>query len=415
MFIVQVLGYLELATRYDEKGYKAWHAWALFNFHVVGHLERRAAAAAALRAPTPTQPLLYYVLCAINGFFNSIALGSEQSLQDILRLLTLMFNHETEREVEAALAEGFRRVSIDTWLKVIPQLIARVHTQSEALRRLLHTLLADVGKVHPQALVFPLTVASKSQNMSRVQAADSIMARLRVHSPLLVEQAMMVAQELIRVAILWHELWYEGLEEAYRLFLEQDVDGMFATLEPLHTALEKGPETPNEVYFAQMFGQDLTTAWDTCKRFHRSAKHSDLNKAWDVYHGIFRKIRHLPQVSMLELRQVSPKLLNARQLSLAVPGTYLVTQQTREELVCIRSFAESMNVISSKQKPRKLVMYGSDGLEYTYLLKGHEDLRQDERVMQLFGLVNGLLVQDADTSKNNLSIQVMHREKRTRT
>jgi hypothetical protein len=28
---------------------------------------------------------------------------------------------------------------------------------------------------------------------------------------------------------------------------------------------------------------------------------------------------------------------------------------------------------------------------YTFLLKGHEDLRQDERVMQLFGLVNELL------------------------
>ena len=31
---------------------------------------------------------------------------------------------------------------------------------------------------------------------------------------------------------------------------------------------------------------------------------------------------------------------------------------------------------------------GSDGREYVFLLKGHEDLRQDERVMQLFGLVD---------------------------
>lgn len=29
-----------------------------------------------------------------------------------------------------------------------------------------------------------------------------------------------------------------------------------------------------------------------------------------------------------------------------------------------------------------------------FLLKGHEDLRQDERVMQLFGLVNTLLLND---------------------
>lgn len=36
---------------------------------------------------------------------------------------------------------------------------------------------------------------------------------------------------------------------------------------------------------------------------------------------------------------------------------------------------------------------------------GHEDLRQDERVMQLFGLVNSLLSTDAESKKRHLSIQ----------
>lgn len=40
-----------------------------------------------------------------------------------------------------------------------------------------------------------------------------------------------------------------------------------------------------------------------------------------------------------------------------------------------------------------------------FLLKGHEDLRQDERVMQLFGLVNTLLMKDPDTFRRNLTIQ----------
>ena len=43
------------------------------------------------------------------------------NLQDILRLLTLWFSHGTLPDVEAALQEGFGMVSIDTWLKVIPQ------------------------------------------------------------------------------------------------------------------------------------------------------------------------------------------------------------------------------------------------------------------------------------------------------
>jgi hypothetical protein len=35
--------------------------------------------------------------------------------------------------------------------------------------------------------------------------------------PELIEQSLMVSHELIRVAILWHEQWHEGLEEASRM------------------------------------------------------------------------------------------------------------------------------------------------------------------------------------------------------
>lgn len=48
---------------------------------------------------------------------------------------------------------------------------------------------------------------------------------------------------------------------------------------------------------------------------------------------------------------------------------------------------------------------GDDGREYVFLLKGHEDTRQDERVMQLFGLVNTLLSTDPKTCKKDLAIR----------
>ena len=62
-------------------------------------------------------------------------------------------------------------------------------------------------------------------------------------------------------------------------------------------------------------------------------------------------------------------------------------------------------MITSKQRPRKLIVYGDDGSEFMFLLKGHEDLRQDERVMQLFGLVNNIILNDNETGKRDLSIE----------
>ncbi len=49
----------------------------------------------------------------------------------------------------------------------------------------------------------------------------------------------------------------------------------------------------------------------------------------------------------------------------------------------ISSFGTIVGIIRSKQRPRKLRIFGGDGQEFIFLLKGHEDLRQDERAMQV--------------------------------
>lgn len=59
-------------------------------------------------------------------------------------------------------------------------------------------------------------MAAKSQSTVRRDAADMILGNLKEHSSDLVQQAVMVSEELIRVAILWHEQWHEALEEASR-------------------------------------------------------------------------------------------------------------------------------------------------------------------------------------------------------
>lgn len=84
----------------------------------------------------------------------------------------------------------------------------------------------------------------------------------------------------------------------------------------------------------------------------------------------------------------------------AVPGTYAPFQ---DEQVCIQRIIPEIQVIKSKQRPRKLTIEGSDGHDYVFLLKGHEDLRQDERVMQLFGLVNTLMASDYKVSHKSPS------------
>ncbi|KAF9240696.1 phosphatidylinositol 3-kinase [Melanogaster broomeanus] len=389
-----------LATHYDTNWYKAWHTWALANFEVIGHLESQRESSAV---DIPGSGLAAHTVQAVQGFFRSIALRNEEALQDTLRLLTLWFKFGAHDDVSQAMANGFSVVEVDTWLEVIPQIIARIQTPIANVRRNINNLLTEVGKHHPQALIYPLTVASKSSSVSRKNAALHIMERMREHSPVIVEQALVVSHELIRVAILWHEMWHEGLEEASRLFFnDMNPEGMIATLEPLHDLLEAGPTTARETSFAQAFGRDLHEAREACRRYRAYGEMTELNRAWDIYYGVFRKVeKQLPQLTTLDLQYVSPQLLKARDLELAMPGTY----QSGKPVIRIASFTTKLTVIASKQRPRRMSLKGDDGKDYLYGLKGHEDLRQDERVMQLFSLVNTLLSVDTSSFKRRLHIQ----------
>lgn len=271
-----ILACYEKATKHDPNWYKAWHSWAFMNFKVVqakkhltqDKINQQPGNEETWDAQKEKFVIAQYAVPAVEGFFRSINLLQGNSLQDTLRLLTLWFDYGQYPEVFDALVEGMKIIQINTWLQVIPQLIARIDTHRSLVGQLIHQLLIDIGKSHPQALVYPLTVASKSASISRKKAAHRILSSMSDHSPTLVEQAVMCSDELIRVAILWHEQWHEGLEEASRLYFgERNIKGMFATLEPLHAMLERGPQTLKETSFYQAYGRDLTEALEWCQRY----------------------------------------------------------------------------------------------------------------------------------------------------
>ena len=70
------------------------------------------------------------------------------------------------------------------------------------------------------------------------------------------------------------------------------------------------------------------------------------------------------QLTTLELQYVSPNLLNCEDLELAVPGTY----EPNQPIIHIKKVFPSLNVITSKQRPRKLVIQGQENDMYNVRL-----------------------------------------------
>jgi len=453
----EVLALYGRATMMNPQSYRAWHEWGLSNYraieesrgvavgHGIGHREpvdgtfvmaghsRNSRQIVPSLVNVPLEVVAPLAVNAAKGLLRAISLGthrwSSSITQDMLCVLSVWFRFGRIPDVAAALEAGLSTVHLDNWLGVLPQLIARIDHSDPTARGLLHALLVRLGARHSQALVYPLAVALKSPKGDRKEAAEDLMLSLRTHSAKLIDQALMVSSELVRVAILWQEEWHESLEEASRQYFgDGNIVAMLETLAPLHTVLQNGPNTMREMSFVQAYGTDLKDAWTHIQRYigqmedkktsiptagaapgkrsaNRSVSAEDnmLHQAWDLYYSVFKRINaQLPHVTSLELQFCSPALMSARDLDLGVPGTYTVQGQS----VRIRHFSPTVAIIRSKQRPRKIRIVGEDGLEYVFLLKGHEDLRQDERAMQLFGLVNALLYHDRRTRESHdLSIQ----------
>jgi FKBP12-rapamycin complex-associated protein len=367
-----------------------------------------------------------YVVEAIKGFVHSIVLGQGQPLanilQDTLRLLTLWFSYGTKEGVYQILTAELDQVSTENWLSVIPQLIARMHVKAPQIAVLLRKLLMKVASTHPQALVCPISVAQNTHDKQQKTVATELVNEMRKRRSQLVEEATMLSRELIRVAITPHELWHDGLEKAAQLYMEnRDIRGMMDALTEMHDTMNEsaivdnkvqvgftedmskvGHTTLRDVSFRHSYGRPLAEALDWLEMFKKSNRTTDLHQAWEIYQLVFKKIKaQIKTFKNVELHHVSPALTSAVDLKLAVPGTY----RPNVPVISISGFSASIEVIPSKQRPRRMSMLGSDGNKYQFLLKGHEDLRQDERVMQLFGLINVCLDNDRTTGKKGLDIQ----------
>eukprot|EP01038_Epipyxis_sp_PR26KG_P011143 gene11143-14952_t len=425
-----------------------------------------------------------YVTHAIKGFVKSIILSQGQPvanvLQDTLRLLTLWFSYGTKRAISDMLSKELPKISPENWLSVIPQLIARIHIKSPEISGLLRTLLKQVAAIHPQALVCPISVALNTHDQQQKMVAAEILNEMRMKWNVLVEEATLVSRELMRVAITPHELWYDGLEQAAQLYMEnKDLSAMMIVLNDLHEAMNDIPNvntipsvknntsnnnsnnnnnndkippthrhffsssshnsangngngnnnpindnhvtvdlkkiegfsegigkightTLRDISFRHNYSKLLSEAYDWLELFKKSNNIRDLHQAWEIYQQVFKKIKtQIATLKHLELDHISPALMTARDLILAVPGTY---KPSLDKSISITSFSANIGVIASKQRPRRMSLLGSDGNQYEFLLKGHEDLRQDERVMQLFGLINVCLDNDGRSNNRGLNI-----------
>ena len=89
-----------------------------------------------------------------------------------------------------------------------------------------------------------------------------------------------------------------------------------------------------------------------------------------------------------------------------IPGQYDGLAKPLSALhVKVSSFDSDLLVMGSLRKPKRLKIRGNDEADHAFLVKGGEDLRLDQRVQQLFSVMNEIFAHDAGCSKRKLNIR----------
>nr|XP_019958506.1 PREDICTED: serine/threonine-protein kinase SMG1 [Paralichthys olivaceus] len=261
-----------------------------------------------------------------------------------------------------------------------------------------------------------LATFCSSQDQAMMQDCYSkIVEKLSLANPTMVVQVQQLVAELRRVTLLWDELWLGVLQQQHMHVLrriqqlEDEVkrvqnnntlrrDEKIAIMREKHSALMRPvvfaldhvcsitaapAETPHETWFQQTYGDSITSALE---RLRNPANPANPASSWIPFKQIMMSLQQRAQKRssyLLHLDEISPRLLSMTTTEMALPG-----EVSASDAVTIQSVGNTITILPTKTKPKKLYFLGSDGNNYPYLFKGLEDLHLDERIMQFLSIVN---------------------------
>ena len=309
---------------------------------------------------------------------------------DVVQLLNLFFENADKSEIFHSTAHScIRTLGPKLLLQASPQLLVQLSHGSLEVAKFVHDTVFDLMRVHYHDLVFSVIVMKYSKHKERAEMAVQILNEFRNLNPNAYDEVKLIRTTMLRAAVTWNELVQQRIMDALDHVSVGRYEQAKATLTSILHLVSKPKCEMHENFKAKhKFALAQLEALlhnfnahnsNSIMQLCRWCKEMDMQLSDDI-----RGIRTLQLVS------ISPALAEKTDFVLAVPGTY----KPFKPLTRIKYFVGQFSVYMSKQQPKDIVVMDDDGHFYQYLLKGHEDLRLDERIMQFFSMINSLMKKD---------------------
>ncbi|EDO34280.1 predicted protein, partial [Nematostella vectensis] len=334
--------------------------------------------------------------------------GSEEARNRFPRLLQIveLYPHTLDSFVKKV-------ETVPCWMFIgwINQMVALMD-KKEA--RAVHGIVTEIAKNYPQALCYAFKVSSEQfvfdsspEGNTNRKAVERI--RKLLESPLM--DSFIAALEQLHNPEMAFKDWCDGeikqllqtknkkaIKEAFRSIYKQLFDSSVnrATDSSQPAAEEMGP-------FRKKFSKE-----------HASRFENIFGKDGEKLVNMSLKTAKLKQQMVSKppgnLKEYSPWLTNFQADShaqkLEVPGQYTGQSKPMPEYhVNIAGFDEKVLVLASIRKPKRVTIRGDDERDHMFLVKGGEDIRLDQRIEQLFCMMNEVMSEDPACSQRNLRLR----------
>ncbi|XP_033121520.1 DNA-dependent protein kinase catalytic subunit-like [Anneissia japonica] len=316
----------------------------------------------------------------------------------------------------------FKSGSVPCWMFIswISQMVALLDKDSG---HCVHGILMAIAKDYPQALCYPFKISSdnfqfdKSMDVGVKNAEAVERIRNELMKVPMIESLINALNQLSNPDHLFKD-WIKEVKQLFQATV-LDKDAILKSYSDMYSALfdynasQANNGLSGVVFgnFRRKFAQDFQKK--VISEFGIGGSRLVKMKRQNVSQScqkILQEITEKKRIVPANIKEYSTWFLDFQTINpdqeLEIPGQYDgKTKPLLSHHVTIAGFGEQVLVLSSLRKPKRIIIRGTDEREYMFLVKGGEDLRLDQRVEQLFTLMNEILDKDATCCQRGLKLK----------
>lgn len=358
----------------------------------IGALRRWAYVNADL-IPLDPERTAQYVTNAIDALTKTAKLSP--SFPDVVQMLNLFFEHADQEAVFEATSSCIQQLQPKLLMQASPQLLIQLNHRAQSVAKFVHETVLGLLKEHYHGLIFSIIVTTRSRVLGRGEEAKKILDDFAMEKPDVFAEVELIRKALLRVAVTWNEKVIQRITDAFDHYQRRRTDLMLGSLANILDIVKK-PRCEMHHQFLSAFSKNISMLEQILKIFNPKIPNcmAQISQWCKSMQDLITE--DLKRIKAIQLSAISEELCRKTDFYMAVPGTY----QPGRPINHIKYFVGQFSVYMSKQQPKDVLVKGEDGNYYQYLLKGHEDLRLDERIMQFFRLINSLIMKEPAFRQN---------------